>query len=147
MPWRGNELGRPWGAFGESGSAESTPGRLPMIESRAAWGADVGFRAATGRKSAHSGTSARCHNRTSSGASDVQKRAYGKPPLKQLIRPQEYRGTGTGAKDVRKSVEAVEKLPPVSESLRCAKNLYFHYYTSSSFFLSLYFGPRIDGSH
>ncbi len=33
-----------------------------------------------------------------------QNRVYGKPPLKQLIRPQEYCGTGTGAKDVRKSV-------------------------------------------
>ena len=42
--------------------------------------------------------------RTSSGASEVQNRVYGKPPLKQLIRPQEYCGTGTGAKDVRKSV-------------------------------------------
>ena len=73
-------------------------------------GADVGFYANTGRTSAHSGTSARCRNRTSSGASDVQKRGYGKPPLKHLIRPQEYCGTGTGAKDVRKSVEAVEKL-------------------------------------
>ncbi len=66
-------------------------------------GADVGFTANNGRKSAHLGTSARSHNRTSSGASEVQNRVYGKPPLKQPIRPQEYCGTGTGAKDVRKS--------------------------------------------
>ncbi len=73
-------------------------------------GADVGFRANTGHKSTHLGTSAYSHNRTSSGASEVQNRVYGKPPMKQLIRPQEYCGTGTGAKDVQKTVEAVEKV-------------------------------------
>ncbi len=48
---------------------------------------------------------------------------------------------------IRKGTEAVEKLPPVSESLRCAENLYFHYYKRPSFCLSLYFGPRLDGPH
>ncbi len=47
--------------------------------------------------------SANSQQRSSGGASEVQNRVYG-PPLKQLIRPQEYSGTGTGAKDVRKSV-------------------------------------------
>jgi len=48
--------------------------------------------------------SANSHKRTYSGASEVQNRVYRETPLKQLIRPQEYCGTGTGAKDVRESV-------------------------------------------
>ena len=65
---------------------------------------DVRFQGQSRRESRPSQRSACSHNRTSSGASEVQNRVYGKPPLKQLIRPQEYCGTGTGAKDVRKSV-------------------------------------------
>ena len=42
---------------------------------------------------------------------------------------------------------AVEKVPPASESPRCAEILVFHYYKCPSFFLSLYFGPRPDGPH
>ena len=48
---------------------------------------------------------------------------------------------------VPKNSEAVEKLPPVSESLQSAENLYFHYCKRSSFCLSLYFGPRLDGPY
>ena len=44
---------------------------------------------------------------------------------------------GPSGQAVRKTREAVEKLPSVSESLRCAKKLYFHYYKRASFCLSL----------